>query len=355
MSRTVLFAEVPCFYAAVERADDPALADRPVIVGGNPRKRGLVQAASEDALAAGVTPEMPVLEALALCPRARALPTDMRRYREVSRRLLALLRNGFPRLEPFGLGAAWFDLTGAAEAPEALAARLRDAVAGELGLPLRVGIASSKFLARLAAEEAGAEGVRRIRSGEERAFLDPLPVARLEGVGRKTAAALAELGAHTIGEVVALGRDQLAEAFGTHGLRIHAYATGEDDGPVRSAAHPKSLSREATIRGETLDLSELTEHLQRLSLDLEAELRLQGLSASRVTLKVRYADQTRATRSQTLGKPLAAAPDIQAAAVRLLGRTQAGSRPLRGLGIQLGAIARQAESDRQLDLFPTRS
>jgi DNA polymerase-4 len=355
MSRTVLFAEVPSFYAAVERADDPSLADRPVIVGGNPRKRGLVQAATEDALAEGVAPEMPMLEALQLCPRAKVLPTDMRRYREASRRLLVILRRGFPRLEAFGLGAAWFDLSGSAAAPEELAAWLSEAVLRELGLPLRVGIASNKFLARLAAEESGAAGTRRIAAGDERPFLDPLPVRRLDGVGRKTAATLAELGAHSIGDVAALGRERLEEVLGTHGLRIHGFASGDDDGPVRSAAHPQSVSREAATAGEALDLSELTEHLQRLALDLEHELRLQGLSAGRVTLKVRYGDQTRASRSQTLAAPLAAAPDIQAVAVHLLGRTQAGSRPVRGLGIQLSSIVPRAESDRQMDLFPSRS
>ena len=354
MTRIVLFAEVPYFYAAVERADDPALADRPVIVGGNPRKRGLVQAATGEALADGVTPEMPVMEALQLCPRARAVPTNMRRYREVSRRLLAVLRRGFPRLEAFGLGAAWFDLTGLAAAPEELAARLRDAVAAELGLPLHVGIASSKFLARLAAEETGDAGFRRIEPGEERAFLDPLPVKQLEGVGRKTAATLAELGAHSIGDVAALGRQRLEEVFGTHGLRIHTFATGGDDGPVRAAAHPQSLSREASTGGESPDLTVLSEHLQRLAHDLEDELRLQGLSAGRITLKVRYADQIRTTRSQTLASPLTTAGDIHALALHLLGRTQAGSRAVRGVGIQLGGIAPGAESDRQLDLFPTQ-
>ena len=102
MTRTVLFAEVPCFYAAVERADDPTLAGRPIIVGGDPRKRGLVQGASPEALAAGVTLDQPVLEALKLCPAARAMRTNIRRYREVSRRFQACLRRGFERLESFG-------------------------------------------------------------------------------------------------------------------------------------------------------------------------------------------------------------------------------------------------------------
>ncbi len=165
MTRTVLFAEVPSFYATVEIAQDPGLAGRPVIVGGDPRKRGLVQAASAEALAAGVVPEMPTLEALALCPTARLVRTDMALYREVSRRLMACLRRGFPHLEIFGLGGAYFDVTGSPEPPERIAEALRERVRAELSLPLRVGIASGKLLARLAAEEAGADGVARVEPG----------------------------------------------------------------------------------------------------------------------------------------------------------------------------------------------
>lgn len=354
MSRAVLFAEVPGFYAAVERSDDPSLADRPVIVGGDPRKRGLVVSRTPDAEGAGVRIDMPVLEARRLCPRARCVRTNMARYREVSRRLVATLRRVGGELEPFGLGAAYFDVTRRAEAPDALAAELSRA-ADEFGLPLRVGIASGKFPARIAAEEAGAGGIRRIPAGEEADFLAPLSPTRLEGVGEKTAARLADLGARTIGDVAALGRDRLELEFGTHGLRIEAFARGADDRPVRAARHPQSLSREITVRGESVDLAVLTEQLSELSQQLEAELQLQGLVASRVVLKLRYADRERAAPSQTLAAPTAAAADIHARAISLLGRTQAGSRPVQGLGLQLQRLAPAGEEDRQLDLFSSSS
>jgi len=350
--RTVLFAEVPCFYATVEISQDPSLAGRPVIVGGDPRKRGLVQAASPEALARGVEPDTPMLEALRLCPDARALRTNMALYRGISRQLFACLRRVFPRLESFGLGGAYFDLGPSPSPPERIAAALADAVRAELSLPLRIGIASGKFLARLAAEESGAAQLRRIPAGAELDFLRPLPVGRLEGVGRKTEAGLAELGAATIGDVLALGRERLEEAFGAHGLRIFALASAEDAVPVRAERHPQSLSREVTLCGEALDRGVLTEHLLDLARELEAELARQGLSAARVGLKARYADGETHTRSQTLDTPLAGAAEIQALAVRLLDRTQAGSRPLRGLGVQLGKLAPAAEGERQLPLFP---
>jgi DNA polymerase-4 len=176
-------------------------------------------------------------------------------------------------------------------------------------------------------------------------------VTRLEGVGEKTAATLAELGVERIGELIEIGQGPLQEALGTHGLRVHAYAAGRDDRPVRAARHPQSVSREATLT-ETRDLDVLAVQLQELAASLEAELRSQRLSASRVILKVRFADRVTTTRSQTLTAPIASAAGIQQVAVRLLARTQAGSRPSRGLGIQLGRLQHEGEGDRQLDLFP---
>jgi len=350
MSRAIMFAEVPCFYAAVERADDPALAKRPIIVGGDPRKRGLVQGASEEALAAGVKLDQPVHEALKLCPEARMARTNMKRYREVSGRLFVCLRRGFDRLEPFGLGAAYLDVTGGPNSPDEIAGRLENIVAEDLGLALRVGIASGKFLARLAAEEAGANGSFRVDPDQQAAFLSPFSVTRLEGVGAKTAATLAELGAQRIGQLLEIGAGSLQEALGTHGLRIHAYAAGRDDRPVRAASHPKSVSRESTLE-ESLDLGVLTSVIENLSRRLEDDLHAQGLSAGRVAVKIRFSDRATNSRSQTLAAPVSTAAEIQRLAVGLLAHMEAGSRPARGLGIQLGRLQKSEDADRQLDLF----
>ncbi|MBW2494569.1 MAG: DNA polymerase IV [Deltaproteobacteria bacterium] len=350
MSRVILFAEVPHFYAAVERADEPSLADRPIIVGGDPRKRGLVQGASAEALAAGVMLDQPVHEALKLCPEARAVRTNMKRYREVSGRLFVCLRRGFDRLEPFGLGAAYLDVTSSPDPPEEIASRLRRFVAEELGLELRAGIAAGKFHARLAAEEAGASGCYRVDPERQTAFLSPLPVTRLEGVGAKTAAALAELGAQRIGQLLEIGPERLQQALGTHGLRIHAYAAGRDDRPVRAARHPQSLSRETTLE-ESRDFAVLTATIEELARRLEGDLRAQGLTAGRLALKIRFSDRSTNSRSQTLATPISFSAEIQELVVGLLAHVDTGSRPVRGVGIQLGRLQRSEESDRQLDLF----
>jgi DNA polymerase-4 len=192
----------------------------------------------------------------------------------------------------------------------------------------------------------------RVPRGGEAAFLAPLPARASTAVGRKTAAALAAMGGHTIGDVVRLGRERLQTAFGPHGLRIFACASGADGEPVRGARHPKSLSREATLPGEPLDVAVFGEQLAGLAQQLEEELERMGLAASRVAVKVRYADQVTTTRSTTLPRPTAAAAELWEAARRLLDRTQAGARPARGLGILLSQLAPVGETDRQLDLFP---
>jgi len=186
MTRTVLFVEMPNFYANIERADHPELVDRPIIVGGDPRKKGLVQSATADAIAAGVKLETPVIDAMRHCPEARAFRTNMVRYREVSRQLFAWLRRGVEQLEPFGLAAAFFDLTGLTEPPDEIAKRLQGLVHRELGLPIRAGLGSGKMIARLASEEAGDGAIRQIAAGDEAAFLAPLPVMRL-GASRGSA------------------------------------------------------------------------------------------------------------------------------------------------------------------------
>jgi len=351
----LLYATVPGFYAEVERVANPGLAERPVIVGGDPRKRGLVQSATPDALRMGVAIGMPMWEALERCPQGRSLRTDMPRYRNVSSRLRACFRRLTHRVEPAGLDAAFLEPRRPEESAGGLAERLRETVREEFGLPLRVGIAPAKFLAKIAAEEAGVGGILRIGPGEVTSFLAPLPVSRLPGVGAKTAARLAELSVHTVGEVAALGRSVLEEHLGNHGLAILGYAQGRDDARLRAAPQPRSLSQESTLDSEELDLPVIQERIEALAQRLEAGLLLERLAAKRVTLKLRYADQEQITRSCTLVRPVSAARDLAALAADLLARTQAGIRPVRLVGLGVASLIRWRRDDRQLELFSSQS
>lgn len=352
--RAILYADIPCFYAAIEQGDDPALEGRPVIVGGDPRKRGQVQAASPDALAQGVEVGMPMLEALQRCPSARAVKTNMKRYREVSGLLRACLLRSVDALEPMSLEAAYLD-PGSAADPEQVAARLRESVKQELGLLLRVGIAPVKFLAKLAAEQAPHDAVCHVRAGQEAAFLAPLPLDRLPGVGPRTLFTLAECGARTVSQLLELHPAELESRLGNHGLRILEYARGEDASSIRAARHPKTLSQEHTFDEAQLDRSVLDERLQRLASGLEAGLLQQTLVARRIAIKVRYEDSETVTRRQTLLRPVGLAAELYRTADQLLDRTHAGSRPIRMLGMTLSGLSPAGQSDRQLELFSGQS
>jgi DNA polymerase-4 len=351
VSPPVLYVDIPGFYAEVERARDPALSGRPVLVGGDPRKRGVVQSASLEAVSAGVEPGMLVTEALARCPRARLLRTNMRRYREAASQLRACLRRVEERLEPAGLGAAFLG-PARSELGRRTAERLQQAVATELGLPLRVGIAPVRFLARLAAESAPAGGVVEVGPDDVSGFLHPLPVGRLPGVGPRTAARLDALGARTVGQVRALGRAVLEEALGNHGLAILEAAEGRGETRVRAAPHARSLSQESTLADPELDRPVLEERLRELAAAVGDTLRREGLAARRVAVKVRYADQETTTRSRTLGQAVEAPAEIEAVALDLLARTQAGARAVRLVGLSLSSLAPSRRDDRQLELFP---
>jgi DNA polymerase-4 len=347
----VLYAEVPGFYAEVERSAEPALRERPVVVGGDPRKRGSVQAATPDALAAGVEVGMPVIEALQRCPHARALRTNMQRYREAARQLQAILRRHVERLEGEGLAGAY--LEGALDGrSEALGARLVRDVAQGPGWPLRVGVAPARFLAKLAAQSVGAGEVRRIGAEEVAPFLERLPVERLPGVGPKTVLKLAELGVRTAGEAVSLGRDPLERALGNHGIAILRYAQGLDSAPIRATAQRRSLSQEGSFAEPELDVGEIRGRLVGLAQALGAALARENLAARRVVLKMRFEDQQATTRTQSLKRAISDPDELVEVADALLARSQAGRRPLRRVGLALGSLvqARPAD-DRQLPLF----
>ena len=328
MARRVLFAEVPGFYAAVARADDPSLADRPLLVGGDPRKRGRVQAASREALAAGVTLEMTMIEALRQCPTARAVRTDMARYREVSRRLHTLLRAVEPKIEPFGLGAAYADLAGRSEAAADLANRWREGVSDELGLPLRVGISTSKFLARLAADQIAQDhGVRtscRPERGGRRSWR-PLPSRRgsTAWAARRRPAWPSIGAAHDSGTLRALGRDRLAGGVrrptGCASTPERRRAMDGRAGARATQPIPKSISREATgggtSRSDVGATSGISSEGWPISSRSSSRDRSWWLAASRVTRE--------SSASRTKARPR---PAAQTLASPVYGRRRAAAR-----------------------------
>jgi nucleotidyltransferase/DNA polymerase involved in DNA repair len=348
----VLYAEVPGFYAEVERRVDPALAGRPIVVGGDPAKRGKVQSASPEALDAGIHEGMPMLEALDRCPAATRFKTNMKAYREVSGALAICLRRTVDEIEQAGFGAAYAELHSPREAQSVLARRMIEAVGSELGLPLRIGLAPTKLVARLAAEEAGPSGLRLVRVEEAAAFLAPLPVNRLPRVGKKTEATLAALGAARVSDLLTLDVARLEAALGNHGLAILELARGNDRSPVRVARHPRSISREQRLTGQAPDDGGgVSDALRQLANALSANLERQGLRARRVALKLRFSDKTTLTRSATLGEPVLEAAEIYGTAQSLLGRVEASGHRIQAVGVVLAGLISRGQEEQQLELF----
>jgi DNA polymerase-4 len=319
------------FFVSVELLERPDLRGQPVIVGGS-GPRGVVAAASYEARAWGVHSAMPSVTARRLCPQAVFLDGRHARYREVSARVMEIFGRATPLVEPLSLDEAFLDVTGAerGQGPAAtIAARIRGEVLGELGLTCSVGVATTKFLAKLASERAKPSasptgpvfgpGVVEVPAGGELAFLRPLPVSALWGVGAATLAKLRRLGVETVGDLadlpLAAVRSALGDASGGH---LHALANGVDERPVVVDQRPKSVSHEETFPTDRRDRGELGREVVRLADAVATRLRGAGVAGRTVTLKVRFGDFRTITRSHTPGGPIDDGAQIARTATALL-------------------------------------
>jgi DNA polymerase-4 len=345
--RTILHVDLDAFFVAVEQARDPSLHGRAVIVGGHPGSRGVVATASYEARRYGIYSGMPLATARRLCPQAIFLRGDFRRYEEASRAFHALLGRYTPLVEPAGLDEAYLDLTGCepvAGAPLDAARQIRARVRGELLLTASVGLATSKTVAKIASDAAKPDGLVEVPPGEEAAFLAPLPVRRLPGVGPQAEAALAAIGVRTLGRLASLSEATLGNLLGQHGLSLAERARGIDSSPVvPPAAPPKSVSREGTFAGDISDVAALRAVLRSYCESVGAELRRLELRARSLTLKLRYGDFTTITRSLTLDQA-AHADDVlyQAAQALLEAALARDGRALRLIGFGVSNLVEDA-------------
>jgi DNA polymerase-4 len=344
VARTILHVDLDAFYASVEQRDEPSLRGRPVIVGGHAR-RGVVLAASYEARRFGVASAMPMARALPLCPQAVVRPPRMRHYAAVSEEFFAILHRYSPLVEALSLDEAFLDGTGEerlfGDGP-AIAAEVKARVRAELQLVASVGVAPSKFVAKIASDVGKPDGLLVVPADGVRAFLHPLPVARLWGVGKVTEQALASLGLSTIGDVARRGAALLAGRLGAEAARrLVALAEGEDERPVVADRLPVSVGHEDTFDRDVYAREELFVHLLDQADRACARLRDHGLRARTVTVKVKYADHQRLTRRATLPRAttdgrvvadaarelLRAVPDVERRGVRLTGISLSGLEP----------------------------
>jgi len=351
--RTILHVDMDAFYAAVEQRDRPELKGKPVIIGADPRGgrgRGVVATASYEARAFGVSSAMPISQAWKRCPKGVYLPPDMEKYAAVSREVMDVLGRFSDCVEPVSIDEAFLDVTGSRRAfgdGEAVARRLKDAVRKETRLTASVGVAASKLVAKVASDMRKPDGLVVVAPGTEAAFLAPLPIRRLWGVGPKMEEELARLGVLTIGALADLEPDRLARKLGTHGHDLIRLARGEDDRPVvADPGEAKSLGQEHTFDQDVSDLGTLRATLLDLADAVARRLRGHGLRGRTVTLKYRDETFRTLTRAETLAKPTDAG-DVLFRTVWRLFEGVHGERRVRLLGIYTSGFGAGA----QMDLF----
>lgn len=311
--RKIIHIDLDAFFVSVERALDPGLEGRPVVVGGEPGLRGVIASASYEARAYGLRAGMPLTQAYRLCPQAIFLKGSFPRYRDASAKFIGILGYFTPYLEPAGIDEAYLDLTGFESIYGSIwntALRMKERIEGEMKITASIGIATSKVVAKVASGLAKPDGLLEVAPGEERSFLAPLPIAKLPCVGPKTERALKEIGITTIGQIANLPPHLLRGSFGILGEVIHRYAQGIDQRKVEPSPAAKSISRETTFIEDTLYRPFLRSIVSYLSERVGAELRRDGRRARCVTLKLRYADFHTITRHRTLSQATDTDQDI---------------------------------------------
>ena len=332
---TILHADLDAFYASVEQRDDPRLRGRPVIVGG-----GVVLAASYEAKARGVRTAMGGAYARRCCPDAIVVPPRFAAYAEASRDVYRVFEDTAPVVEGLSIDEAFLDVRGMeriAGTPAEIAARLRRAVRERVGLPITVGVARTKFLAKVASAVAKPDGLLVVPPGGELAFLHPLPVERLWGVGAVTARKLHERGIARVADVARLDEAALVAMLGrASGRHLHALAHNRDPRPVERRRRRRSIGSQRALGRGPHSAAEIDASLMALVDRVTRRMRAAHRVGRTITLRLRFADFTRATRSHTLADPTAETALVLVAARELL----AGAMPLvRANGLTLVGVA----------------
>jgi DNA polymerase-4 len=314
---TILHADLDAFYASVEQRDDPHLRGRPVIVGG-----GVVLAASYEAKACGIRTAMGGAQARRLCPRAVVVPPRMSAYAEASKAVFEVFHDTSPFVEGISIDEAFLDVRGMqriAGSPVEIAVRLRREVRDRVGLPITVGVARTKFLAKVASGVAKPDGLLVVQPDRELAFLHPLPVERLWGVGAVTARKLHEHGIASVGAVARLDEGTLIALLGrASGRHLHALAHNRDARPVQARRRRRSIGAQRALGRGPRSPSEIDVSLVGLVDRVTRRMRAAGRVGRTVVLRLRFADFTRATRSHTLPQATAETHAILSAARELL-------------------------------------
>jgi DNA polymerase-4 len=346
-TRRILHIDMDAFYASVEQRDNAALRGRPLVVGGQPDRRGVVAAASYEARAFGVHSAMSMAKAVRLCPSLVIVPPDFGRYRAASQAVFAIFREVTPLVEPLSLDEAYLDVTENAWGEAfgtAVAKRVKERIKADTGLTASAGVAPNKFLAKIASGWKKPDGLTVIRPDLVEPFLQRLPVDALWGVGPVTAKKLRAKGIERLVDVRAADLELLRGAVGSLADWLRQLANGIDDRPVVANREAKSSGSENTYPEDLTDIDTIRREVAEMASHAIGWLARKQLLARTVTIKVRYNDFTTITRSHT-ALPTRDEADLSSRAVRLLEKTDAGQRPVRLLGVSVHNFCGEHEDD----------
>ncbi len=330
--------DIDAFYASVAQLDDPSLRGKPLAVSGDSR-RSVVLTASYEARPFGVRSAMPLFKARALCPELLVAAPDFKRYRELSAHVFAIFERGAGAVEGLSLDEAFVAIpTGDLAVAVAYARDVRETVKREVGLTVSAGVAAQKMVAKIVSDAAKPDGLAAVEPGTEGAYLAPLPVGRLWGVGPKTQARLSERGLTTIGSIAALSDAEAFALFGRGGRGVRELARGHDDRTVSADRETRSVSSEATFEYDKHGESELWGALHELASDVAERLAAQGLRGTTIGVKVKLSNFTVLGRQTQVKVPTDDPREIEAAAVHCLMRAALGDAGVRLLGVRVAGL-----------------
>jgi DNA polymerase-4 len=351
-STIILHIDMDAFFASVEQMDDPSLRGKCVVVGGK-SQRGVVAAASYEARKYGIHSAMPIFQARQRCGNLVIVPPRRKRYVELSRTIMAILRRVSPLVEPISIDEAFVDITGCQRlygTCEQIAANIKETILGEVGLTSSIGAAPSKFLAKIASDMDKPDGLTVISPEQMPGFIHTLAVNKVPGVGRHARKILSSLGIHTLGQVRECQPGLLVKKLGKFGHRLMALSRGEDDSPVTPFNDPKSVSTETTLSHNTRDRELLGSYLLSQSQSVARQLRRKQVRSRTVTLKIKTADFKLFSRSRTVSPSIQSAERIYQVALELFNQFSL-TRAVRLIGVGAGAL-QPAATPVQTALFP---
>ena len=344
---SILHVDMDAFYASASLLSRPELLGTPVIIGGG-GNRGVVLSATYEARAFGVAAAMPMARARRLCPQATVVQPDYARYERISRAVMALFTSITPVVEPLSMDEAFLDVAGSRRrlgSPTAIAQHIRDTIADEQGITCSVGIASTKFIAKLASGLAKPDGLLLVPEAEVVGFLHQLPTGALWGVGERTEEALGQLGLRTVADIAHTPVDTLRRALGDNaGASLHALAWGRDTRTVVPTRRERSIGSDETFAHDIDDAAVIHRHLLKLSDRTAARVRAAGMVGRTITIRVRFADFTTITRSRTLRDPTDVSREVYAVARTLFDNLGLQRARLRLVGVRMEGLIDSAKA-----------